>query len=382
MRLFSRGAALPPTRYGYQPPRGAIGLRWICTADDCGRGGPESPGDPWPRRCPGCHRTEIATFELAQPWQHAAKRAEIDARLGAYPRYGDPLAARADDLVWQVEEALLSDSAQRAEDARRALDHFVAEQQDAGAFTGYEARFWLVEAAMRHGAHALAARELIAWHEARPFDDPESNDDRADCRTLADRLIEYLEDPATGGSPHREELWTRLCDLMPRIAQVATARNTAGFNRLRRQHATGNREEEMMVAELRRLAEADRSGRGGAGTGLPPQAARRLEILGRDRIAGKDSGVDGSLIFEVCLQPFMSSAPEDIAQAVLPVGGWPVYGASRMLQDLRSHDDSSAAYLRVLDAGLDFLHTSGVGAEHLNGWDQHRWNETRGPGTW
>lgn len=394
MRLFARSGALPPTPFGYRPPAGAVALRWICTADGCGSGGPDREGRPWPRRCPGCQGATVATHELAEPWQHAAKRVEIDARLNGLPQYGDPAAARADDLLWQVEDALLAGQAERAERTRRQFDALVAELTTAATgartgFSGYLPRFWLVTGALRHGAHGLAARELRTWHAARTFDNPEGNDERADCRTLADLLITFLEAPATAGSPHRDELWACLRDLMPRIEQVATASNILGSNRLLRHFSGGNREEELMIAELKRLAAADRAdgtawdGSGpGSGSGLPAQTARRLEILGGVKIAGPDSGVDGTLVWDVCLAPFLPVAPEALAEAVLPVGGWSVYGASRCLQELRAHDAASPAYLALLDAGLRFLHDSGLGPGHLNGWDHTCWTEIHGPGSW
>ena len=390
-KFFSlRPKGPPPTRFGYQPPPDAIGQMWICVAEPCGQGGPDYPGDRWPQACPVCG-SSIATHRLAEPWEHQARRVEIDKRLTSMPQYGDPAKATADDLVWRLEQALRDGSVQVAESFREKLDSYLGPQEAANAyFNGGDHRFQVCYAALEHQAWSLLVGELTSWRSAALLEDLEDNNTRrTNCRQLAACMIAYLEDPRSAQSHYRADVWNTLTGLMKQIHSVATADINTAFARLSRVFSGGNREEDAMIEFLVRCDNEDREAPTAAAATMPTTTARRMAVFARHTLAGADSGIDTSLIWRVCLEPYMRIAMTDparltdqMAAATLTAGGPGVFGASRCLQEFVGRDRETACYLAVLDAGLDFLHGSPHRAFGLTVREHDRWTETHGPGTW
>lgn len=378
MRLFTgRASALPPTRYHYQPPAGAVGVRWICPADDCGRGGPDVPGDRWPRRCPECGGG-ISTHHLAEPWQHDAKRVELDARLNGSPDYGDPGLARAEDLVWLVDDALRAGRPGEVAALAAALGALLDGQRGQDHGLGQEQRFHLVHLIIQGGLFGLAASVLHDWRKSVRYDDLEDNAQRTECRLLFVSAVHYLNEAMEAPTDARQAVWAMLRQFMPIVRDIATADMSRDFTRLSYAMAGRADPEEGDRRELARLADADRARPSG---GLPPESPLRMAILGRFTLR-HDSGIDATLIWQVCLQPFLDVSAEQLGAAVLPAGGWAVYGASRCLRELGTQDEDGRAYGEIWDAGLEFLHGTGASWEQLSFYDQQRWIRRHGPDSW
>ena len=388
-KFFSRGSGrLPPTRFGYVPPPEAVGEMWICTAEQCGQGGPDYPSERWPRTCPQCGGT-IATHRLAEPWQHQAGRVEIDKRLTTMPGYGDPASATAEDLVWRLEQALRDGSPQVAEGFREKLDGYLVVQEAADAyFNGGNHRFLVCLVAREHQAWGVLMRELKSWRSAAVLEDLEENNTRrTNCRQLAASMIAFLEDPASARTPYRADVWKALTGIMKPIESVATLDITTAYARLSRVFSGGNREEEAMIDFLVRCDTADQAAP--AGTAMPATTAQRMAVFAHHIFAGPRSGMDTSLIWRVCLEPYMRVATADVARLAermaamtLTAGGPGTFGAARCLQEFTDQRDETARFLAVLDAGLDYLHGSAHRTVGLTVREHDRWIQTHGPGTW
>ena len=68
------------------------------------------------------------------PWQHFAKRVEIDSRLQTPQWEGDRSRAMAEDLAWRFTEALHAGRSPLAEDIRRELDEYVVQAESADPY--------------------------------------------------------------------------------------------------------------------------------------------------------------------------------------------------------------------------------------------------------
>ena len=90
------------------------------------------------------------------------------------------------------------------------------------------------------------------------------------------------------------------------------------------------------------------------------------------------------------LYPFASGDPDGfltaLAHAVLPVGGWVVYGASRLNWELLSSSPEGRQhplYKAILSAALEFLGTQGVSIGMLRGYEREHLLASGGTmGTW
>lgn len=67
-----------------------------------------------------------------------------------------------------------------------------------------------------------------------------------------------------------------------------------------------------------------------------------------------------------------------LAEQVLPVGGWAMYGAQWLVVELLGGAYAGPEYLRMQDAAPAWLHGRGVGPTHLTGWESARWAATHG----
>jgi hypothetical protein len=115
---------------------------------------------------------------------------------------------------------------------------------------------------------------------------------------------------------------------------------------------------------------------------LPSDIISMMERFGRYEFNLQTSAYDGEDIGRIMaeLYPFASTDPAGflvaLAEAVLPVGGWAVYGASRTVWELlnpsveiRHH----LSYNAIMNASLEFLRTSGVPSIMLNGYEEAHW---------
>ncbi|MFJ5812094.1 hypothetical protein [Streptomyces sp. NPDC093093] len=378
MGLFTRRKAPPPTRHGYQPPPGALCLGWICPFDGCGHGGPDAPSDRPPRTCPECG-TPVVTSRLAEPWQHEARRVELDARLNGSPAYGDPDRAHAENLVWTADDALRTGRTARIPAIAARLADLIDAGRAAGRPHDHAQLFQLVRLLGAAGEWSLAAEVLHRWRRAVRHDDLEDNDQRTEARMLASSLIHLLEEAPASFTSERQSVWEVLREFVPVIESVTTADIDRSWKRLRLTMAGRRDPDAADAGELARLAALDAAR---PARGMPPQTPLRMEILGRHTAKGPDSTLDTMHIWTVCLQPYLNVTPEDLAEAVLPVGGWAVYGASRCLRELGTHDDNGPAYGAVWDAGLEFYRSTGVSTAHLSFHDHQRWIQRHGPDSW
>ena len=129
--------------------------------------------------------------------------------------------------------------------------------------------------------------------------------------------------------------------------------------------------------------------RASASSQLPGDIVGRVTHYGQHEFDPRGyRGPDINATVYQILYPQASADPagftERLSAALLPAGGWAVYGGARLVPDLCDRQQISGlpAYLALLDAALDFLHDSGVGRDHLNHYEWQRWCETRGPHAW
>jgi len=82
------------------------------------------------------------------------------------------------------------------------------------------------------------------------------------------------------------------------------------------------------------------------------------------------------------LYPIATADPDrflsDLATAVLPVGGWAVYGASRLIWELLSSTNDSQvlqnpAYIAIMDATIEFLRSNGVPPMRVRPYEWNYW---------
>jgi len=68
----------------------------------------------------------------------------------------------------------------------------------------------------------------------------------------------------------------------------------------------------------------------------------------------------------------------DLAAAVVPVGGWAVYGGERLVKELFSGDLQDPSYDAMMGAALDFLRSLGIPNVRLNGYESSFWRSHKG----
>lgn len=130
-------------------------------------------------------------------------------------------------------------------------------------------------------------------------------------------------------------------------------------------------------------------GRKRSGPSLRPSIAQDLVVYGQFEFDPTNSNTDSSWIYDNLYQPYLDWAKNDpdefttqLAAAVLPVGGWAVYGGQRLVVDLITSRYDGTGYRSMQDAALDWLHEQGVSSGQLSGHEFERWLNTRGSGTW
>jgi len=116
---------------------------------------------------------------------------------------------------------------------------------------------------------------------------------------------------------------------------------------------------------------------------LPDDIVSLMERLGRFEFDAQTSGENAGELWgrwAETLPPFASANPEGfvnaLAEAVLPVGGWAVYGASRTLWELFSSQESvrlHQASLAIMDAAIAFLRANRVSPMYVRGYEWEHW---------
>ncbi len=128
------------------------------------------------------------------------------------------------------------------------------------------------------------------------------------------------------------------------------------------------------------------AGPGSPSVVLPPDLVSRLEPLGRFEFDPQGSGVD-AIGHPNAEYPLMQMAKQDpdgfmaaLAAATVPIGGWTVYGAMRLIWHfgLADPDVPQADSDAISMAALQFLHDSGYPRERLTPRDMAFWRRLAG----
>jgi hypothetical protein len=116
---------------------------------------------------------------------------------------------------------------------------------------------------------------------------------------------------------------------------------------------------------------------------LPPDIARRLDAYGRCEFdvhhTGVARGVDSTDVGLILadLYPMAQSNPEaflaELAKVALPVGGWVVYGASRLVSELLDNGFELPIAESILSASLEFLRGLGVPRARIRPYEWSFW---------
>jgi hypothetical protein len=125
---------------------------------------------------------------------------------------------------------------------------------------------------------------------------------------------------------------------------------------------------------------------GSLGVALPPDLVSRLEQFGRFEFDPQGSGVD-PIGLPSAEYPLMQMAKQDpggfmaaLAAATVPIGGWTVYGAMRLIWNfgLAEPDVPQADSDAISMAALQFIHDSGYPRERLTPRDLAFWRRLAG----
>lgn len=115
---------------------------------------------------------------------------------------------------------------------------------------------------------------------------------------------------------------------------------------------------------------------------LPADIARSMEIYGRFEFSAQDAppgaaDVVGQLLPQ--LYPVAQANPDaftaDLGTAVLPVGGWAVYGGQRCIRDLVGAHSRHPAYIAMVETAVAFVRRQGIGPAYLSEAELAAWRE-------
>ncbi|MEV8544185.1 hypothetical protein [Streptomyces sp. NPDC051572] len=117
---------------------------------------------------------------------------------------------------------------------------------------------------------------------------------------------------------------------------------------------------------------------------LPGDVVSRMERFGRFEFDPVGTDIDASDVWgelQAPYLPFAQSDPQDfaraLADAVLPAGGFALFGAARTVWNLVGSDFTSPAYDTVRMAALEFFRAHGVPSNRLSAADWRFWQENR-----
>jgi hypothetical protein len=123
---------------------------------------------------------------------------------------------------------------------------------------------------------------------------------------------------------------------------------------------------------------------------LPTNILQMMERFGRHEIDVMGSSDDGYEVFEATQRPLIAAANSNpaefiktLADACVPVGGWPVYGADRTVVNLIGTTPESPDWFRILDGSIEFLRMHYVPPMRVAGYAWNRFIDTGGTAkTW
>lgn len=219
MAWFRRRASWPPTPFGFVPPPEAEVRSWACLNRECRNGEHEPDPRFWPRRCPECGGA-VGSGVVREPWDHHAKRAELEVRL-ADPRDDvDYKLARYDDYEWRYKDALLRHDLPGARKVREELDGAIVDDEVNPYSEGHH-RWAVISQAVKAAALDDAAAELLAWHPRLSTDNVEDdNMTRTTCRQWVGMALTYLEHPMASDHPAARGIFERLAEMVYEIREV------------------------------------------------------------------------------------------------------------------------------------------------------------------
>ncbi|MFC4506949.1 MULTISPECIES: hypothetical protein [Streptomyces] len=117
---------------------------------------------------------------------------------------------------------------------------------------------------------------------------------------------------------------------------------------------------------------------------LPTDVVPRMEKFGRFEFDPVGSDIDASDVWAELQAPFLEFAQSDpegfaraLANAVLPAGGFALFGAARTVWNLAGSDFTSPAYAAVRMAALEFFRVNGVPNNRLSADDWRFWQQNR-----
>lgn len=107
---------------------------------------------------------------------------------------------------------------------------------------------------------------------------------------------------------------------------------------------------------------------------------------GRTGIELDPRALDSQAMWETYIRSYMELARADedgfltdLAQAVVPIGGWSAYGAERLLMDVVSgHPKDHPGYVQIMDASVAFLRSNGVPPMLVSGYEWDHWINSGG----
>jgi hypothetical protein len=122
---------------------------------------------------------------------------------------------------------------------------------------------------------------------------------------------------------------------------------------------------------------------------LPADIVERVVTYIEYEIDPQGSGIGSSDINRLIYQPLYRLAERDpagfceqLAAAVLPIGGMAAWGGERVARDLIGDGVDDPHYHAVLDAALDWLRASGASSAHLTRYEWDRWHATHRDDPW
>jgi len=120
---------------------------------------------------------------------------------------------------------------------------------------------------------------------------------------------------------------------------------------------------------------------------LPENIVSMMEVAGRFEFDPQEATIDAGWVWHHLKRPLLEMARADpeafltsLAAAVVPVGGWAVFGAARTLYDVSNIDLAlkHPAGREILTASLQFLRDHGVPNNRLTGYEWRFWVDNKG----
>lgn len=119
--------------------------------------------------------------------------------------------------------------------------------------------------------------------------------------------------------------------------------------------------------------------------GLPGNIVELMQEFGQYEFSPMNSSSDPARIWGDLVASLYTVAQEDsprflreLSDAVLPAGGWAVYGGAHLVWEVLGGDVEDPHYDAMMDASLEFLRHQGVSMGMLKGYESWYWRSHRG----